>query len=207
MVKKMFKKKKERDEGEKDAPWENDTPIHRRSVFDRDPFFEDILGEFGAFRGIEEMMNELMKSVMSGGKIGEEGRPFVYGFSMKTGPDGKPVISEFGNAKAAGGAKSGGRPVISDAREPLVDVIERDQDIVIVAELPGVSRDDIDLEIIGTNLEIKVDTPNKKYYKSVGLPCEVKEDATDATYNNGVLEVKLKRIACKKQKGRKIEIK
>lgn len=203
----MFKKKKDKDESGK-APWEEDgTPFHRRSVFDRDPFFDDVFKEFGAFRGIEEMMNELMKGAMSGDVKFEEGKPFVYGFSMRSGPDGKPIIEEFGNAKSGGSVKNGGKPIISDAREPLVDVIERDSDLVIVAELPGVNKSDIDLEVAGKSLEIKVDTPNKKYYKEVELPCDVKEDATDATYNNGVLEVKLKRVACKKPKGKKIEIK
>lgn len=207
----MFKKKKDenkdRDDSDRAEPWEDNTPFHRRSVFDRDPFFDDMFKDFGAFRGIEEMMNELMKNAMSGNMKMEEGKPFVYGFSMKTGPDGKPIINEFGNIKSGGNVKTGSKPVISDAREPLVDVIERDQDLVIVAELPGVSKNDIDLEVSGKNLEIKVDTPNKKYYKSVELPCGVKEDATDATYNNGVLEVKLKRVECKTPKGRKITIK
>lgn len=197
---KMFKKKKDKDEKESHEPWHDNMPFGRRSVFDRDPF-DELFGDFSGFKGIEDMMNEVMKKAFSGGDKFEPGKPFVYGFSMRTGPDGKPVVQEFGNAKG------GPRPVISDAREPLVDVIERDEDLIIIAELPGVSKGDIDLKISGKTLEINVDTPNKKYYKSIELPCGVKEDATGATYNNGVLEVKLKRVECKKPKGKKIQIK
>jgi len=194
----MFKKKKD-DEAKK--PWDDEeTPFHRRSIFDRDPF-DDMFNDFGGFRGVEEMMNEMMRKAFAGaGKI-EPGKPFVYGYSVRTGPDGTPIVEEFGNVKP------GVKPKVSDAREPLVDVVERDEDLVVIAELPGVSKSDIDLEISGKSLEIKVDTPNKKYHKSIELPCEVKDDATDATYNNGVLEVKLKRKECKKPKGKKIDIK
>ena len=176
------------------------------SVFgSRDPF-DDFFTDFSR---IEEMMNDLMKDMFSGkGKI-KQGKPYVYGFSMKTGPDGKPVISEFGNVKAgeiSSGKERGIGPVVSDAREPLVDVSEREKEIIVIAELPGVEKKDIDLEISGDELTITVDTAKKKYYKLVELPAEVKDDATNASYNNGILEIKLKRKKSKR-KGKRIEVK
>lgn len=201
----VFRKKKDKEE-RRDA----DDDSFPRSPFGRDPFGGLFSNDafFSDFSGINEMMNELMKSAFSGKMKVEGGKPFVYGFSMRTGPDGKPVVEEFGNVKpgVVPGAK-GIRPVLSDAREPLVDVLERDKDIIVIAELPGVKKEDIDLEVTENGLEIKVDTPDKKYYKEVALPCGVKEDATDASYNNGVLEVKLKKVECKKLKGKRIEIK
>jgi len=176
----MFKKKKDNGEG-------------------KDPF-DEFFGDFGSFRGIDEMMNEMMKGLFNSGARIENGKPFVYGFSMKTGPDGKPIVQEFGNVKP------GAKPVVSDAREPLVDVVEREKEIIVIAEMPGVNKEDIDLEVVEGGLEIRVDTPNKKYYKVVQLPGAVAEDATDASYNNGVLEVKLKRREGKKPK-KKIEVK
>jgi len=176
----MFKKKKDKEGGS-------------------DPF-DEFFGDFGSFRGIDEMMNEMMKGLFNSGARIEKGKPFVYGFSMKTGPDGKPVVQEFGNVKP------GAKPVVSDAREPLVDVVERDKEIIVIAELPGVNKEDIDLEVVEGGLEIMVGTPSKKYYKVVQLPGAVAEDVMDASYNNGVLEVKLKRREGKKPK-KKIEIK
>ena len=65
---------------------------------------------------------------------------------MKTGPDGKPHISEFGNVKQGrvDGEQSVG-PVVKDAREPLVDVMDAEKEIIVIAELPGVEKTDIDL--------------------------------------------------------------
>ena len=186
----VFRKKKD----EKDKDPFGDRP--------RRPFGADPFGDFfGDFHRMDEMVNELMRNMFRGIGNVEPGRPFVYGFSMKTGPDGKPVIREFGNVKP------GQKPVVSDAREPLVDVIEGDKDIMVIAELPGVEKRDIDLEVVDDSLEIRVDTPQKRYYKSVRLPVEVVGDTADATYNNGVLEVRLKRKAQKKTKGKRIQIK
>lgn len=189
----VFRKK--RDEGKDDE--DSYDPF-----LDRDAFgFDDV---FGDFKRIDQMMHELMKGAFSG-KIKFEGQPFVYGFSLKTGPDGKPVFEEFGNVRPQGPAST--KPVISEAREPLVDVMGKGEEIIVIAELPGVRKEDIDLEAAGKSLEIKVDTPDKKFYKRVELPCDVLEDATDATYNNGVLEVKLKRVGMAKPKGKKIQVK
>jgi HSP20 family protein len=180
----MFRKKKDEKDGE---------PRRPRGPFDEfDDFFMD-------FDKMDEMMNDIMKSMFSSLGDMQRGKPFVYGFSMKTGPDGKPVINEFGNVKP------GKKAVVSDAREPLVDVMERDKDIMVIAELPGVSKGDIDLEFEGGALVISVEHP-KKYYKVVELPVKVVEDKIGATYNNGVLEIKLKRKSERKNKGKKITI-
>lgn len=191
----MFKKKKD------DARRGEGDDVEGDPLFGKDPF-DDFFKEFGAFRGIDEMMNDLMKNLFTSGTRIENGKPFVYGFSMRTGPDGKPVINEFGNVKPGIS-----KPLMSDVREPLVDVVEREKEIIVIAELPGVSKGDIELEATEDELDIKVDTPQKKYYKKVQLPAAVKEDATNATYNNGVLEVKLERKEGRKAKGKKIEIK
>lgn len=191
----MIRKKKDNDEPFEGDEKDEDFDSRRRDFFGRDPF-DDL---FGDFHRVDEMMNELMRNMFSG-KIKFEGsQPFVYGFSLKTGPDGKPVFEEFGNVKP------GAKPLVSDAREPLVDVMDKDDQIIVIAELPGVGKKDIDLEASGKSLEIKVDMPNRKFYKQVELPAEVFEDATDATYNNGVLEVKLKKKHVEK-KTKRIQI-
>jgi HSP20 family protein len=92
-------------------------------------------------------------------------------------------------------------------REPLVDVIESDDKISVTAEVPGVKKEDIDLEIVDKNkLIIRVDNPDRKYYKEVELPAEVDEKSAKATYQNGVLDIELKKLKPKK-KGKKIQIK
>ena len=151
------------------------------------------------FHEMERMMEEEFKSftenvpkdyvkerkLPDGSTVRELG-PFVYGYSMKIGPDGKPEIREFGNIK-----KSLKGPQVKEEREPLVDIVETNHDIRVVAELPGVEKSDIKLHGTEDSLTISVDTPQSKYYKEVMLPAKVRVREAKSTYKNGVLEVVL----------------
>jgi len=145
----------------------------------------------GEFRKlVDEMQRNMQEALKDFGS--DPSKSFVGGFSVKLGPDGKPTINTFGNkpsvkAPAAGGT---GLPVINtDEREPLTDVIEEDGRIAITMELPGVSRDDIDLKMEESELEISVDNERRKYHKRVKLPSKVDPKTTKATYTNGILDV------------------
>jgi HSP20 family protein len=138
------------------------------------------------------------------GSIRREYGPFVYGYSVKMGPDGKPIIREFGNMKPGLGE---GKPPLNlrNQREPLVDIIEDDETIKILAELPGVEKNDIKLFATSKNFTLKVDNPNRKYYKELKFPSEVEESSAKSTYKNGILET----VFAKKtldQKGTEINI-
>ena len=157
------------------------------------------------FREMEEIMRKEFEEILKntpdslvrektlpdGSKIGQWG-PFVYGYSITIGPDGKPQIREFGNIKPETGL---GRPKINirEEREPLVDIMETDEEVKVVAELPGVEKKDIKLYGTEDTLTISVDTPERKYYKKVKLPSKVDAKKTKASYKNGVLEVTLKK--------------
>lgn len=165
------------------------------------------------FDRMREEMEDMMERMMEGfeeinpkdlEKRAREGKSFVRGYSITVGPDGKPTIREFGDKPQV--VDKGGK--ISDEREPLVDVIEEKDKVKIIAELPGVSRDDINLKSKDGRLEIKVDAAGRKYHKVIELPCEVKSLSAKASYKNGVLEVTLDRIEPKKEEkgGFKVKI-
>lgn len=159
----------------------------------------DIFGDFDRF---EEMIEEMMRRALETPSEGLRGyRPYVYGFSMSIGPDGKPIVREFGNVQ-----KSRLGPQLREEREPLVDIMEEDQDVVIVAELPGVEKDDINLHTTEERLTISVDTHHRKYHKDLSLPTRVDHKSAKASYKNGVLEVRLRKLGQKKAKGGKIRI-
>jgi HSP20 family protein len=121
---------------------------------------------------------------------------------MKIGPDGKPEIRQFGNIK-----KSLKGPQVKDEREPLVDIIETDHEIRVVAELPGVEKTDIKLHGTEDSITIDVNTPQTKYYKEVDLPTKVKVKEAKSSYKNGVLEVVFpKAEAPKEPKGEPIDV-
>jgi HSP20 family protein len=170
----------------------------RRWRFPLDNWFEEFERSFEEmFKGLElpkELVRE--RKLPDGATIREMG-PFVYGYSFSVGPNGKPVVREFGNVKPSmGGGRFGTpRPKLSvkEEREPLVDAIVHDDIVKVVAELPGVEKLDIVLQCDGRNLTIKVDTDRRRYYKDLELPVEVDPDTSKATYKNGVLELVLTR--------------
>jgi HSP20 family protein len=196
-------------------PQDEDAPDwykKRRYPSSRDWFFED---PDKIFREMEKMMEEEFKAFTShvpkdcvrerklpDGSTSREWGPFVYGHTMKIGPDGKPQVREFGNVKL-------GRlgPEVKEEREPLVDVIETNEDVHIVAELPGVEKNDIKLHATEEALSISVDTPQRKYYKEVKFPAKVTVKEARTQYKNGILEITLPKTKEEKEpKGEPIRI-
>ncbi len=159
-----------------------------------------------SFRDMENVMPRDMVRVrrLPDGSVRREYGPFVYGYSVKIGPDGKPIIREFGNIKPGPG-REGEPPLnLQDRREPLIDLIEEDEKIKVVAELPGVEKEDIKLYVSRDTLTIDVDTPERRYRKELDLPFEIEETSATSTYLNGVLETTLTK---KKRTGRGTQIK
>lgn len=175
----------------------------RDDDWDRDFFSDDFFG-FDIEREIRRM-EEWMNRIMRDFGRGEIKGPYVYGFSMRIGPDGKPQIQEFGNVPRRFGIKE---ESMEEYREPLVDVMEDDKTVSITAEIPGVNKDDIELDLNDEDnvLTIKVDTPERKYYKEVELPAKVKPDSAKATYKNGILDVVFERTEPRKKSGKKIKV-
>ncbi len=172
--------------------------FRRRARFPMSNWFDDFEKNFEKMFEEMELPKDLIRErkLPGGGTVKEMG-PFVYGYSFSMGPDGKPVIREFGNVKPSlrGGPFGTPKPSldVKDQREPLVDSIVQSDNVKVVAELPGVEKSDIALECDGKNLVIKVDNDKHRYYKSLPLPVEVDPDTSKASYKNGVLELILHR--------------
>jgi HSP20 family protein len=186
----------------------------------RRPFFgEDIFGDVDdIFREMEEMMQKqfeefskrtpeelIRERTLPDGSKARQFGPYVYGYSMTIGPDGKPQIREFGNFKPE---TRFGKPRvdIKEQREPLIDIIETDEGVKVVAEIPGVDKEDIKLHGTETNLTISVNTPARKYFKEVKLPKKVDTKKTKASYKNGVLELSFEDMKEYKSKGEPINL-
>jgi len=195
--------------------WNEDYPDwfrrRRRFPFFRNWLFEDIDEMFREFeRMMEEEIKELTSKIpreyirerkLPDGTTVREWGPFVYGYSITIGPDGKPQIREFGNVKPT---RFG--PRIREEREPLVDIYVTNGEVKVIAELPGVNKEDIQLHGTEDTLTISVDTPERKYYKEVKLPAKVDPKGAKTSYKNGVLEVTLPKKEERKPKGEPIKI-
>ena len=75
------------------------------------------------------------------------------------------------------------------ATDTHVDVHDVDDEIRVVADLPGVEKKNIELECDGKTLTISARSDHREYDERISLPRRVNEHTASATYNNGVLEV------------------
>lgn len=101
-------------------------------------------------------------------------------------------------------------PELAELKMPRVDIIDRDTEIVVKAELPGVEKDDIDVSMTDNSVTIKGSTSHQEkeekgnYYRSeisrgsfsrtVALPGDVNADEAKATFNDGILELTLPKV-------------
>lgn len=185
---------------------EHPDPNERRKKPD-DPF-DAIFRSFGLggkdFERIFEEMQRAFTSMMRDVGNIEPGKPYVHGFTFKIGPDGKPSVSEFGHRPRA---PVRGKPALSEEREPLTDLIDEGKNIAVTLEMPGVAKKDIDLRVTEAEVEISVDTDQRKYHKLIKLPARVKPPTTKATYNNGVLDITIeKSVASEPRKGFRVNV-
>jgi HSP20 family protein len=167
----------------------------RKNPFDMfgfdDDFIRDVFNDERVMDDIRRMTEEMMRMFSTA----QAGKPIVHGYKIQIGPDGKPRIEDFGNKQIK---SPEGESIISEEREPLTDIIEGNNDVAVTVEIPGVEKDDINLNVKNDYLEIKVDTPQRKYHKRLDLPCDVIPNTTKATYKNGILDVVIKRKERKK---------
>ena len=158
-------------------------------------------GKKREFDDIFDEMNKLMEKIMSGGVFEFPANkriegPFVWGKSVTIGPDGKPIIKEFGNTPYAQIDPFNTEPPIDDEKEPLIDILEGEKKIIVVTEVPGVNKEDIKVSSSEKELEIKA---GEKYYKKIELPAEVIPNDSSASYKNGVLEIRFTRKKTKEE--------
>ncbi len=154
----------------------------------RNPF--DLFGDF------DEMFDEMLREFERMGPREHEGGPFFYGFSINQRPGEEPEVREFGNIRP-----EGGRIEIGE-RKPLVDVFDGEKTVQIVAEMPGIEKEDVELSVEGRELEIRASRGDRKYHEFVELPSNVDIDSAKASYRNGVLDITLNKVESKKNRKR-----
>jgi HSP20 family protein len=161
----------------------------------------DIMRQFNP--NMKEMSPEEIQKMMKENMERFEMRPFVFGVNMTPGKDGIPKFERFGNVKP----QREGDTVIKEEREPLVDIMEEDDEIVVVAEIPGCVKEKIELETTDRSLTIIAcdEDDVRKYNTTVDLPSKINPDHAKARYRNGILEVKLVKVKGRR-KGKKISV-
>ena len=127
--------------------------------------------------------------------------PYYYGYTMTVGPDGKPIVKEYGNTK----------PELisaSNTREPIVDTIvdEKEKLVKLIAEMPGVDKSDLKVVVQNKSVNLSAEHGEKKYQVNVPIQNKVDENSAKASYKNGILELVFKLAEDEKPKSTTVEV-
>ena len=157
----------------------------------------EIFGLGGLFKGIEKLVDLAGKLEEKGGisKEGEinfdhlkKGMKGVYGFTINTATGGSPKVETFGNIK-----KTPEGPKVDEEREPITDVFDEMEEVVIIAEMPGIEENDIKIDLKEDILEITAKGKNRTYHKELLLPVKVVSQNMSHKFTNGILEIRIKK--------------
>jgi HSP20 family protein len=106
---------------------------------------------------------------------------------------------------------------------PRIDAFEKDHQIVLRAELPGVKKEDLEVNITEQAVEIQGERRDEqqdrregyfhsersygRFYRAIPLPEGAMADKAEATFKDGVLEIRVPAPPEEARRGRKVEIK
>lgn len=163
----------------------------------------------GFLKGLEKFIDVAEKVEEAGGEIRKRGEikglgkdvKGIYGFSIKSGIGTRPKVQTFGNIRPTEKKTGKKEYKITETREPIVDVFDEKDSVLIVAEVPGISEEEIETNLKGDiakqvfTLEAgETDEKGKrKYYKEIALPSKVNAETEEKIYKNGILEIKFKK--------------
>ena len=112
-------------------------------------------------------------------------------------------------------------PMFAEGRMPKVDIVDNEKDLLLRAELPGVTKKDLDISMTGNTVTIKAKTSYEDkeekgdYYRSeiaqglftrtVALPAEVDIDNAKSSFKDGILELSIPKLERSQRRSIKIE--
>ncbi len=170
--------------------------------------FDIGVGLGGLFKGLGSFIELLAEMAEKGEALAErtgeirglrQGMRGVYGFTVRMGLGGVPQVQQFGNVRATTAG-----PVINEVREPMVDVFDEGDSVLVVAEMPGVSIRDVIIDVKADVLSISTtQTAPRKYAKEVLLPAAVNVASQKTTLKNGVLELRFEKAGRKRTRSKR----
>jgi HSP20 family protein len=156
------------------------------------------------FAEAEDMLNRIFRTARTMKPSDVTSFPYYYGYQVTIGEDGKPRVREFGNIRPS----TKGLVEQSGLRAPLVDaaVNEKENVLAIAAEMPGVNKQDIKVNVSDRYISIHAERGDKKYHADIPFDVKLQEASAKATYSNGILELKIKLKEPVKAKSKEVKV-
>ncbi len=149
------------------------------------------------FKGIEKLVDlagklEEKGGIRKEGKINfdhiKKGMKGIYGFNINTVAGGEPKVETFGNIK-----KTPEGPKVDEEREPMTDIFDEKDEIIVIAEMPGIEENDLKIDLKEDMLEISAVSTSRTYRKELLLPAKVLKSNLTHKFKNGILEIRMKK--------------
>jgi HSP20 family protein len=158
----------------------------------------------GIFTGLGHMIEQLGKLVeqaeQAGGVVNKSGdfkfgsnpqSKGVYGFSVKSAlGDERVKVEPFGNIRKD---TDGKLIAVHEIREPILDVFDEPDRLLIVAEVPGIEERHVRVELHDDILVISTVKGEPNYGKEVLLPSSFTSDKLNFECRNGILKIELRK--------------
>ncbi|VVB69788.1 Uncharacterised protein [uncultured archaeon] len=187
-IARLEKRINELEKAGKAAPPKEESKIHVEGLV------ENVVGQFipglgGIIKALEASSPEFRQKIADTDAeikhridVGWSSKPVIdYHVSTRPIRHGRPAAS-----RSAPRAESVRMPAEGPVREPIVDVLEGKDGITVIAELPGVSEEELNIRLTEADLEITAG----RFCKKITLPSAAK-NILEKSYKNGILQIKL----------------
>jgi len=188
------------------------TPPNDKSN-DKSIDMDGLFGMGGMLGGFSQLIQQL-------GSLAEKGEQLKRSSQSDSSDPAKKVAGSFGYSVKFGGESFGGsrssdsfssedhatpkstvrqagqpeaarsRPVQS-VREPIVDTFDEADHFLIIAEMPGVSKDNIELRFSENAMQLIGLSTLTRYEKSISIPENATREDVSVITNNGIVEIRL----------------
>ncbi len=153
----------------------------------------------GILGGLTEIVERLAEIAEKGDELskvgnldlkggGDKNLKGVYGVSFKVGLGGKDVkVEPFGNVRKD---NKTGESVVQEIHEPITDVFEEEDHVLVIAEMPGIDAEDVRYALKDDILTISAEIEGRRYRKEILLPAEFRQDQLAVSSKNGIIKIK-----------------
>lgn len=165
---------------------------------ERDEGKEKRWGVGGILNGFTNLVERLSELAEKGGELARNGEiqgmgspnelKGVYGFKMKVGLGNRDIKVE--PVEETRKDQTMREAVVEEIREPMVDIFEERDYTLVVAEMPGISTQDVHLEVKDDLLTLSGENGEKKYRKEILLPGTFLREKMSVSCNNGIVEIR-----------------
>ncbi len=156
--------------------------LAKRKHSNEEPEADGRLSEINSL--ISQFLREIAKDFNAVADPDATNNPIIYGFNIRMDEEQRPVVQSFGNIRPVG-------PTVkfSEEREPLIDIIDKERELIMIAELPGMDKRDIKITACNDSIDLNAKNQRWSYNRKIVLESRIDPVARSANYTNGVLEI------------------